>query len=328
MFVWGVNGLSGRLYHKDEVPEHFHESYIVKGYRCPRSSPFQCVLSLFDATNETLNFWTHFLPSWYFIWVLKGLSDTLDFRNDSYTWPLLAYMCMIIIYPLASSTAHTFNTMSDYARHICFFLDYSAIAGTALSSGIAYRAYSFPADLRFTAASDLFFNIIGICPFLTIAFACETRFMPPVHLRKVIRLSALGLPCIFVTLPVMYRLVYGTPSELELRSTYHHTLGIALMYLSGLIYGMHFPERLFPGSFDIIGHSHQLFHVCTIFGTMEQMQGFLLDMQERKAELQTNWEFHSIMSSVGLVACVLFINTLIVLLFVYKLYKIQTVKSA
>nr|KAG5692367.1 hypothetical protein BaRGS_007980 [Batillaria attramentaria] len=69
------SGLSGQLYHKDEMPEHFHEHFIVRGYRHPKSSAWQCILSLFDATNETLNFWTHFLPSWYFLWVLKGFAD-------------------------------------------------------------------------------------------------------------------------------------------------------------------------------------------------------------------------------------------------------------
>ncbi len=43
----------------------FHEDSIISGYRHPRSSATDCVLSLFQLTNETLNVWTHFLPTWY-----------------------------------------------------------------------------------------------------------------------------------------------------------------------------------------------------------------------------------------------------------------------
>lgn len=45
--------------------EVFHEDGIITGYRHPRSSATDCILSLFQMTNETLNIWTHFLPTWY-----------------------------------------------------------------------------------------------------------------------------------------------------------------------------------------------------------------------------------------------------------------------
>lgn len=140
-------GLGGPLFHKDEMPEHFHEHFIERGYRHPKSSAWQCVLSLFDATNETLNFWTHFLPSWYFMWVLKGLAETLDFQHDPYTWPLLCYMFACCIFPLASAVAHTFNTMSEKARHVCFFLDYSALSLFSFGVAMSYYAYCFPSGL-------------------------------------------------------------------------------------------------------------------------------------------------------------------------------------
>lgn len=43
----------------------FHEDSIISGYRHPTSSATDCILSLFQLTNETLNIWTHFLPTWY-----------------------------------------------------------------------------------------------------------------------------------------------------------------------------------------------------------------------------------------------------------------------
>lgn len=324
----GSNGLGGPLYHKDQVPAHFHERYIVKGYRNPKSSPFQCLLSVFNATNETLNFWTHFLPSWYFMWTLRGLSETLDFRQDAYTWPLLGYLCMCCIYPLASSVAHTFNTMSDNARHICFFLDYSAISATAFAASLAYRAYCFPSELRYGSTGDIFVAIAFVNSVLCIIVSCHTRFMEASAFQKVIRIKALGLPCIYSTIPIIYRLLFGSEQDTELTSSYYHFLSLVLMYLAGFLYGTHFPERMFPGSFDIVGHSHQLFHVTGILATMSQMQGILYDMNTKREHLLPKWEFTTATSSIGLLGFVLFINTIFVIIFSLRLYAISKGKKA
>nr|CAD7460644.1 unnamed protein product [Timema tahoe] len=54
------------LYRDYEVTTAVREVGIRSGYRPECSSALQCVASLFRNTNETANFWTHFLPSVYF----------------------------------------------------------------------------------------------------------------------------------------------------------------------------------------------------------------------------------------------------------------------
>ncbi|XP_022435610.1 membrane progestin receptor gamma isoform X2 [Delphinapterus leucas] len=105
----------------------FHEQGILFGYRHPQSSATACLLSLFQMTNETLNIWTHLLPFWFFMWRFVSTLRVTDVLNDSYSWPLLVYMGASCVYPLASSCAHTFSSMSRNARHICYFLDYGAV---------------------------------------------------------------------------------------------------------------------------------------------------------------------------------------------------------
>ena len=323
MFVVSSKGLGGPLFHKDQVPEHFHEKFIFKGYRHHKSTPFQCILSLFDATNETLNFWTHFLPSFYFVWMLKELSDNLDFRNDCYTWPLLGYFCMCCIYPLASAAAHAFNTMSDKARHICFFVDYSAISLGGLATAICYKAYAFPAELQFSLYGDLFIPIATINALLCIAVSCETRFMTPSTFQKVLRIASMGLPCIHDLIPLIYRLAFGSEEEMALSSFTNHFRSVICVVMAGFTYGTHLPERFYPGFFDIVGHSHQLFHIFAIMGTIEQMQGMLNDFRERKRILEKNWEFGSISNSVGLLGGVMIVNTIVICLFSYRLYRLK-----
>lgn len=46
------------------APQVFREDSIISGYRHPQSSALDCLLSSFQMNNETVNIWTHFLPTW------------------------------------------------------------------------------------------------------------------------------------------------------------------------------------------------------------------------------------------------------------------------
>uniref|UniRef100_A0A673M2J4 Uncharacterized protein n=1 Tax=Sinocyclocheilus rhinocerous TaxID=307959 RepID=A0A673M2J4_9TELE len=85
-----------RVFTVHQVPKAFHEDSIISGYRHPRSSATDCVLSLFQLTNETLNVWTHFLPTWYIetVVLLRNLSHCLSLM-------LALYMHISMLLPLS-----------------------------------------------------------------------------------------------------------------------------------------------------------------------------------------------------------------------------------
>lgn len=49
--------------------------------------------------------------------------------------------------------------------------------------------------------------------------------------------------------------------------------------LSAILYAFHVPERLWPGRFDILGQSHQIFHLAAFMCTWSQFVGLRLDMK-------------------------------------------------
>ncbi|XP_029084872.1 membrane progestin receptor delta isoform X3 [Monodon monoceros] len=162
-----------------QVPRVFWEDGIMSGYRRPTSSALDCVLSSFQMTNETVNIWTHFLPTWF---------------------------------PELESPA----------------------------------------------------------------------------LSKILRTAAFTYPFLFDNLPLFYRLGLcwgrGHSCGQEALSTSHgYHLFCAL--LTGFLFASHLPERLAPGRFDYIGHSHQLFHICAVLGTHFQLEAVLADMGSRRAWL-------------------------------------------
>ncbi|XP_026123245.1 membrane progestin receptor gamma-B isoform X2 [Carassius auratus] len=277
-----------RVFTVHQVPKAFHEDSIISGYRHPRSSATDCVLSLFQLTNETLNVWTHFLPTWYFLWKLMTVLLMEDAWYDAYTWPLLVFLFSCCVYPLASSCAHTFSTMSTRARHICYFFDYGALSLYSLGSAISYSAYVFPDAWVNSTFHAYYIPAAVLNTILSTSMACYSRFSESQsqRLSKVLRILAFAYPYLFDNIPLFYRLflcVGEGCTDNEANSIHvTHTL---LAFLTAFLFATHLPERLAPGCFDYIGHSHQLFHVCAIIGTHFQMKAIEADMVLRQSQL-------------------------------------------
>ncbi|XP_065123867.1 membrane progestin receptor gamma-B isoform X1 [Paramisgurnus dabryanus] len=295
-----------RVFNVHQVPKAFHEDSIISGYRHPRSSATDCVLSLFQLTNETLNVWTHFLPTWYFLWKLMSVLLMENVWHDEYTWPLLVYLFSCCVFPLASSCAHTFSSMSTRARHICYFFDYGALSLYSLGSAISYSAYVMPDAWVNSTFHKFYIPIAVFNTILSTSTACYSRlglpFLHYIHdidarfserqslkLSKVLRILAFAYPYLFDNIPLFYRLflcVGEGCTDNEANSLHvQHTL---FAFLTGFLFATHLPERLAPGCFDYIGHSHQLFHVCGIIGTHFQMKAIETDMVLRRSMLLVN----------------------------------------
>lgn len=104
-------------------------------------------------------------------------------------------------------------------------------------------------------------------------------------LSKASRTLAFVYPYLFDSIPLFYRFYVCAArscADPTVAAHYRHT---AFAFLTCFIFATHLPERLAPGHFDYIGHSHQVFHVCGILGTHFQLEAILMDMSERQARL-------------------------------------------
>ncbi|XP_057344917.1 membrane progestin receptor gamma isoform X1 [Manis pentadactyla] len=399
-----------RLFSIDQMPEVFHEQGIIFGYRHPQSSATACVLSLFQMTNETLNIWTHLLPFWFFVWKFVTVLCVTDIQNDSYSWPLLVYMGTSCVYPLVSSCAHTFSSMSSNARHICYFLDYGAVNLFSLGSALAYCAYTFPEALVCTSFHDCYVTLAVLNTVLSTAVSCYSRLggwpcywashfpsldlqllickMGPTHLpcamdsrlqtrlcswrgwfvcpwgkhfirpgeilsqvagnpcfggwpsparasclpvfleikkpglSKVLRVLAFAYPYTWDSIPIFCRLFLFPGESAQNEATLYHQKHMAMTLLASFFYSAHVPERLAPGCFDYIGHSHQLFHVCVILATHMQMEAILLDKTLRKEWLLANSRVLSFPQIAGATLLCLIFSLSNIIYFSASLYRI------
>uniref|UniRef100_A0A8C5MVV5 Progestin and adipoQ receptor family member 5 n=1 Tax=Leptobrachium leishanense TaxID=445787 RepID=A0A8C5MVV5_9ANUR len=306
-----------RLVTVQQLPKVFHEDSILYGYRSPQSSALSCILSLFQMTNETVNIWTHFIPTWYFLWKMLSMLCSNNSWHDPFMWPLFVFMLSCCIYPFASTCAHTFSVMSTQARHICFFFDYGALSLYSLGSAIAYSAYVFPDRWVNSLFHQWFVTYAVLNTILCTGMACYSRLgFPLLHynqllidrfpevsqprISKVLRTSAFGYPYLFDTIPLFYRLFLCSGDDCAHNATLTWHLGHTILaFLTAFLFATHLPERLAPGRFDYVGHSHQLFHVCGILGTYMQLEVLIMDMNLRRVWLENNVASPSLSSAFG-----------------------------
>ncbi|XP_077119331.1 membrane progestin receptor gamma isoform X1 [Ranitomeya variabilis] len=327
-----------RLLNVHQVPKVFHEDGIICGYRSPPSSATACVLSLFQMTNETLNIWTHFIPTWYFLWRTLALLLSPGFLHDPYLWPLCVYLLSCCIYPLMSTCAHTFSVMSTQARHICFFLDYGALSLYSLGSAIAYSAYIFP-DRWVNSTFHLWFVSWAVLnTVISTGMSCYSRLgFPFLHynlhlierfpeegrprLSKVLRVTAFAYPYLFDSIPLYYRLFLCSGQDCTHNAALTmHIWHSILAWLTGFLFATHLPERLAPGRFDYVGHSHQLFHVFGIMGTYFQMEALIMDMNLRKKWLLDHSFMPSPSGTLGVWGSAMLTSLLLIAVYSWALY--------
>ena len=293
---------------------------VFSGYRSPKSSPQQCMLSVFSATNETLNFWTHFLPAVYFWYETYKLWGELQLSGEPYMLPMLAFMLCLCTFPLTSAVAHVFNCVSDQARHVCFFLDYAALSLFSLGTAIANHAYVFPDGLLNSSFASIYLPVAFFNAFASLIISCETRFMENGPRKKLFRFLAYAVPYNFDCIPIYIRFFTSPLSELLAGTLFLHLRQFMFALMAAFLYTTHLPERLYPGSFDIIGHSHQLFHICTFLGSNDQMRALTFDLTHRHQQLEASSHIPSAQASLMLMIVVITITTAILIYFTKKLY--------
>nr|KAF6486406.1 progestin and adipoQ receptor family member 5 [Rousettus aegyptiacus] len=159
------------------------------------------------------------------------------------------------VYPLASSCAHTFSSMSKNARHICYFLDYGAVNLFSLGSAIAYSAYTFPDALVRTTFYDYYVTLAVLNTIVSTGLSCYSRFLELQRPRlcKMLRVLAFAYPYTWDSLPIFYRLFLFPGESAQNEATVYHQKHMVLTLLASFFYSAHLPERLAPGCFDYIG---------------------------------------------------------------------------
>ena len=272
-----VHALTKRYVRVEEVPLLYQEKYIVFGYRQPCSSATDCIVSAFRLNNETFNIWSQIVP---FFYLLHYFYSTFPSRLHPLSSIPTRYYPLIMLelgacgYLLGSTLAHTFNCMTPRIRHVCFYVDYVAISMFAFACCSTSFYYLRPVNTGFFLmdSPNLFLGGATICAASATFFAVKSRHTGESS-KYILRTMSFAIIHIYANSLLLIRLLLCLIGEGEKCShgfICYISIGWSVLIVCAFLNTTRFPESLFPGVFDTLGHNHQWMHVVAILGTVCQ----------------------------------------------------------
>ena len=176
-------------------------------------------------------------------------------------WPLFIFLISAILCLSFSATFHLIGCVSKTYHKILSRFDYGGIAILVTGSCFPPYYYFFYCEPKISVFYLIFISTFGLTTF---CLSLTNNFNSP-QMRSfrgklfiVFGLSA-GIPVIHIKF--FGANLKGFHSGIKILYWF---LGGVTYVLGGLIYITRFPERKYPGKFDYIGSSHQLFHITVV----------------------------------------------------------------
>ncbi|SCU91146.1 LAFA_0F02102g1_1 [Lachancea sp. 'fantastica'] len=271
----GTSKQKRRLYTWEEIPEWQRDNeHIRSGYIIETKSLKECFCSLFYLHNESVNIYTHLLPGICFLSVV--LFDNYAIKKFvTTTWIDYA---MIDLFFLGGFTclmmSSLFHCLKCHSIEVAVFgnkLDYLGIVALVVSSMVSILYYGFHDNKPYFFIFSGFTALFGAgC---TIASLKERFRSREWRAYRAALFVAFGLSAL---LPVIAGLVRYGLVETWARIQLKWIILEGVFYILGaVLYGTRIPERLVPGTFDIWGNSHQIFHVLVVVAALCHLRALL-----------------------------------------------------
>ncbi|OQR91663.1 adiponectin receptor protein [Achlya hypogyna] len=196
---------------------------------------------------------------------LNHLDDALstlktELTHQVPTWPMAVFIASAIVCLSCSATFHLLYVVNQQIYFFLSRMDYAGIAVLIAGSFyplIYYSFYCHPYLRTFYLAT------ISLLAGATFAMSLIPRFstLEYLYIRTCIFIG-LGL---FGVIPVTHLcLLFGVYDE-HVTVVLGPLVLMAFLYIFGaFIYSIRFPERFYPGGFDVWGGSHQVWHCFVV----------------------------------------------------------------
>ena len=226
-----------------------------------------CLRALFWPTNELFNSWSALLPALFYLWQLRNSAEILGGADPR---PFYRLLLSAALNSLASFLAHGFSAVSPLAAQIFYCLDYAGIALLGLGIVLAEHAYGGAGDGGEDGAvlDGAVLPVAALLAVLGCAVACWSRLNRCQRRGQLLRLG--GLAALY-----LWSAAAGRWSTLRGAATLSVVAAAA-------VYASLWPERRWPGRWDVLGHSHGTFHVlvqvaigCCVADVRRQLEAAL-----------------------------------------------------
>ena len=195
---------------------------------------------------------------------LEILSGRLDPDNSiTYVprWPLIFFLCSAIICLSFSATFHLMQAHSIKTWSLLLKLDYGGICILIMGSCYPLNNYIFACEqvshIKFFFLALITVSAVGSFLFMLIDkySAAEYKWL------RGLLFVILGISC---GNPFVYLALVEDKRYLTSYSFWPWGLAGAIYIIGAFINVKSIPEKFYPRTFDLIGSSHQIFHMCVV----------------------------------------------------------------
>ncbi|KAH7672486.1 AdipoR/hemolysin-III-related protein [Dioscorea alata] len=193
--------------------------------------------------------------------VLSIMKDDDVLESTTTRWPFYAYLFGAMFCLLTSSVCHLLSCHSEHCAYTMLRLDYAGISTLIVTSFYPLVYYTFMCDPFVRNIYIGFITVFGVAAILA---SLVPAFQTP-EFRSV---RALLFFCMGVSglVPIIHKLMVFSEEPVAVMTAIYELVMGGFYGLGVVVYATRMPERWMPGKFDLVGHSHQLFHVLVIAG--------------------------------------------------------------
>ncbi|KAG5931895.1 hypothetical protein E4U53_001553 [Claviceps sorghi] len=265
---------SGLLLLWDDLPAWRRDNaFIHSGYRQFRASYRHSFQSLFYLHNESVNIWSHLMGALLAVACAAYAYHVVHPRYEEATASdVLVFGCFFTGAVLCLGMSATYHALVDHSQAVAKWgnkLDYTGIVALIVGSYVPAMYYGFYCKPLLMSTYLYLIGSLGVgCGIVSWVEKFRTPEWRPYRASMFIGLGLSGI------VPVVHGLsIYGY-SGLENRMSISWVISQGAMYIFGaVLYAMRWPERTSPGSFDIWGSSHQIFHMFVLLAAATHFYG-------------------------------------------------------
>ncbi|KAG8889739.1 tryptophan synthetase [Tulasnella sp. 332] len=261
----------------EALPEWMRDNhYIRSGYRRQQNSWKGCIYSIFGYLhNETVNIHSHLWGAvLFFVLLITTFFNVMNY--PTVTWHDAAgfavFLTAAVICLSFSAAFHTAQCHSLPVRRVaksCVILDYSGIIALIVGSffpSIYYGFYCYP------SLQLMYLGTITIAGLAIEMKGATYVVLTPIYntaefrwARTTVFLS-LGFTGVVPVCHALY--IHGMEAIYEEMGLAWLLLSGALYTIGAILYATQTPERFFPGKVDLLGASHQIFHIHVVLAAL------------------------------------------------------------
>jgi len=251
-------------YTRDEVPVWQHKFNILRGYRTGYRPP-GVLLTAFKIHNDTMNIWTHLLPFiiflvWWPLWFWQNWGSDAAIFNCICVSTMFLGCCVVCG---LSVQFHLLNPVSKSWYQFTWCLD---ISGIAIMISVGFFAQC---SLLFCECLFPYYILHVGFVFAACFFGCLTftNVWKTSRLRYINHIPFFAAAVCYAVVPLAHAYSFIVTLEDDLKASFlwfwwAEVFSVLSFAMGFVVYKSHFPEALCePGTFDILGHSHQIWHM-------------------------------------------------------------------